>query len=54
MRDLNETRDLSETEVAEVAGGVIAGPNGEGCTDPRKGEDKAQTLSELILAAAGA
>ena len=54
-------RDLNETEVAEIAGGVVAGPNGEGCTDPRSEDDKyqtptqSQTLSQFIIAiAAGA
>ena len=37
-------RELNETEVAEVAGGVVAGPNGEGCTDPRGGDEKSQTV----------
>jgi hypothetical protein len=27
---------LSEDELAMVAGGEMAGPNGEGCTEPRK------------------
>ena len=53
-------RDLNETEVTEVVGGVVAGPDGQGCTDPRGGDDKSQTttqsqsLSQLLIAAAGA
>ena len=34
-------RELTIEETARVEGGVIAGPNGEGCTDPRTGDGKA-------------
>ena len=27
--------ELNEAELEDVAGGVIEGPNGEGCTGPR-------------------
>jgi bacteriocin-like protein len=32
--------ELNEAELAAVNGGVVAGPNGEGCTDPRQPEEK--------------
>ena len=30
--------ELTDTETNQVRGGVIAGPNGEGCTEPRQPE----------------
>ena len=46
-------RELNEAEVAEIVGAVTAGPNGEGCTEPRKDNDPYKTLAEIILSAAG-
>ena len=29
-------RELNEVEIEDVAGGVVEGPDGGGCTDPRR------------------
>ena len=47
------TRELTTEELARVEGGVVAGPNGEGCTDPRPTDPKSSSY-ELLREMTGA
>jgi len=33
-------RELDQTELSDVTGGVVPGPDGQGCTDPQPDGDK--------------
>jgi len=32
-------RELDQTELSDVTGGVVPGPDGQGCTDPQPDTD---------------